>query len=123
MILACGRNPGRCFRIAMAGVGFMFGCSPSLYGQPTANNPPGCPPKVKVVWVAPTDSGDVIQGPVCISMAVNSLRYSSNIKLATTVGVGQDLGAVFKAASGIPAAPTVDQVVKEVLTQGGLWIR
>jgi hypothetical protein len=107
----------------MAGVGFMFGCSPSLYCQPPANNPPGCPPKVKVVWVAPTDSGDVIQGPVCIAMAVNSIRYASNIKLATTVGVGQDLGAVFKTASGLPQKPTVDSIVKEVQDQGNLWSR
>jgi hypothetical protein len=78
---------------------------------------------VKVVWVAPTDSGDVIQGPVCIAMAVNSLRYSSNIKLATTVAAGQDLSAVFKAASGLPQKPSVDSIVKEVQDQGNLWNR
>ncbi len=136
-------NPGwRVRRFTLAGafvVGLLFSPLQDLYSQtkvvnrtsklvpprggPELPSGPTCPPKTKILWVTPTDSGDVVEGPVCIAMAVNSLRYSSNIELKTTVQAGENLGAVFKADSGLPAAATIDDAVKEVLTQGFLWVR
>lgn len=89
---------------------------------PTANGTP-CPPRAKVLWVLPTDSGDVVQGPVCIKVVINALRYSSTIKTQTVVTAGSDLSSVFTVAKGTPDNPTVDQIVKAVVDQGAVWVR
>jgi hypothetical protein len=85
------------------------GCSAALYGQGGSGSgthgaatPPNleCPVKARHVTYGVNDSGDVITGPVCISVQFNALHFSAELGRTVTFTAGPAL------ATQIATAPT-----------------
>lgn len=75
----------------------------SAGGPPSSNLPTPkpnartCPPKAvaRTLLFSPRDTGEVVQGPACVGVVVNVLRYSAEFGRAVTYSQGPGLVAGF----------------------------
>src|SRR6516225_498953 len=95
-------------------------CSAALYGQDgnvmhSRRMPVGreCPEKARRETFGMNDSGDVVNGPVCVAIEFNALHYSAELgrtitftagpNLATTIGTSPNVGGAEPPASASAA--------------------
>src|ERR1017187_5819276 len=98
-----------------------------LYGQSAAKQPApnsACPPNAKIRVFGLKDSGETVDGPVCVTVRFNGLRYSSDLGRTTTTTAGPDLpaavGAGFTAIEAKKAAPSL---AEQLIELRGQWNR
>src|ERR1019366_4128565 len=78
----------------------------ALYGQGAAPPPPApkpasdrtCPPNARRMTFALKDSGEIVNGPVCVAVRLNGLRYSSELGRTVTYSARKNLGAAIATA-------------------------
>ena len=113
----------------------------ALYGQGAAPPPPApkpasdrtCPPNARRMTFALKDSGEIVNGPVCVAVRLNGLRYSSELGRTVTYSAGKDLAAAIAAAPAAGgervAAPgpardigsVIQDIVERLSALSGLW--
>jgi hypothetical protein len=79
--------------------------APGMLPGQTAPPPPdakaaqrACPANAKRAIFSQKDTGEVLEGPVCVGVLVNGLRYSAELARAVTITAGPNLSAAIAAA-------------------------
>jgi hypothetical protein len=80
-------------------------------------NPRSCPPKAQPLLLSPKDTGEVVEGPACVGVIVNALRYSVEFGRTVTFTAGPNLAAGFAPPAtppggAVPQSVTIDNIVK-----------
>jgi len=93
-------------------------CAGVAYGQVV------CPAKSRIVSYGIYNSGDTVEGPVCVKVYYNALRYDIGLNVTVTTTSGPDpAGAVTapKAGGGVPGAgqDTIEQIKAELSSAEG----
>ncbi len=114
--LPWGRRRLRCAR-QWAFVGLFSVLGPNCgaagpQGQSAPATPPNsasgdrtCPPGADVKKFSPRDTGEVVEGPACVGVMVNVLRYSVEFGRSVTITAGPNLAAGLEAPSPAKAGP------------------
>ena len=108
-------------------------CTFVLCGQgadtPAVPRPPSdraCPPNAKRLTLALKDGGETVNGPMCVAVRFNALRYSSELGRTVTFTAGPNLAATIATAptaGGAAAAPSASaaDIVNQLNALSGLW--
>ena len=98
-----------------------------LYGQNDAKQPApngACPPNAKIRVFGLKDSGETVDGPVCVTVRFNGLRYSSDLGRTTTTTAGPDLPAAVGAGfTVIEAKKAPPSLAEQLIELRGQWNR
>jgi hypothetical protein len=80
--------------------------------RPGKLNPRTCPPNLEPVLLSPKDTGEMVEGPACVGVIVNVLRYSVEFGRSVTFTAGPSLAA----GLAPPTTPGGGEEPKEVRT-------
>ena len=98
-----------------------------LYGQNDAKQPApngACPPNAKIRVFGLKDSGETVDGPVCVTVRFNGLRYSSDLGRTTTTTAGPDLAtAVGGGLTPVAAKIAPPSLADQLMELRGEWNR
>jgi ElaB/YqjD/DUF883 family membrane-anchored ribosome-binding protein len=108
---------------------------PGFWGQaaaapasaPKSPSDQACPPASTPRTFGLKDSGDVVTGPVCVTVRFNGLRYSSELGRLITFTAGPNLATTIATApiagGAAPAgSAAIPDIVDQLTTQSNLWI-